>query len=106
MPGWPVMFWVVTTALVGFLAYVVVGALTGDLYIPGRGGSLGVHLSGLAAWLFVPVVFMLYLATLIGAKIIPHFADLESRTRNVYSGGLIVGAILLTWLAQYLNRLT
>jgi hypothetical protein len=105
MPGWRTMFWVATAAFVGVLAYVVKGALTGDLFVPGRGGSIGVHYSGLAAWIFVPVVFMLFLATLIGYRIIPHFAGLESRTRKVYSGGLIVGAVLLALLARYIDRL-
>lgn len=56
--------WLVAIAVAGALAYVIFGASSGDLFLPlGRGGT-EFHLSGLAAWLFVPVVLLIWLGVL------------------------------------------
>lgn len=56
------------SVLGGFLAYFLYGALTGDLYFPGRFAD-GVHLKGAAAWVVTCAPLCIYTGILMHGQV-------------------------------------
>lgn len=74
----------------GLFVYFIIGALSGDLYIPGRRGP-GVHLDGIAAWLFVAAAPLLYAAILVRHQNL--FPSIAVRSRTAVEFILLFGGV-------------
>lgn len=75
----------------GLFAYFLYGAISGDLYLPGKHGP-GVHLHGLPAWLVTFAPLSIYVALIIRAGLL-QFPN--SLTQGVVELPLLFGGIAL-----------
>jgi hypothetical protein len=89
----------------GILAYVIYGALIGDLYVyvpPSRSAPQGapgshLHLSGLEAWLWV-VATVLALLGLLVSEADSDFLNLGDTTRKALGFLLFLGSPVIVWV--------
>ena len=78
------------------LAYILWGALIGDLYIPEFGHEPAHHLSGFAAWLCVSIPFLFYLSFVVEDS--PHLNAFWGRAIRL--GLWLSGGFVLFWAIQ------